>query len=92
MADGQAELVVWPGWGDEREESAREVWLSDKVAALEERLEQMRLSRRVLMRLWERAEEEKRVELANLRRENERLRRQNVRLARTAWSARICHR
>lgn len=85
-------LVVLPGLGGEREVSAQEQLLRDKVAALEERLEQMRISRRVLMRILERAEQDNRVELGNLRRENERLRRQNGLLARRAWNLRIGHR
>lgn len=91
-ADVAVDLVVLQGLGRERDVTAVELVLRDKVAALEERLEQMRLSRRVLMRILERTEQDSRVELENLRRENERLRRQNLRLARTAWNERICHR
>lgn len=90
--DDMRGVVVLPGWGDEREATPREQLLSDRVAALEERLEQMRTSRRVLMRLWERAEQEKRVQVDNLRRENARLRRQNGHLARLIWEEKICHR
>lgn len=84
-----ANLVLLPGFGEEREVSVAEELLRQRVEALEERLEQMRLSRRVLMRILERAEQDRQVEIANLRRENERLHQQNRRLARSAWQARI---
>lgn len=79
-------LVVLPGQGDKREVSLGELLLRERVAALEERLEQMKLSRRVLMKILERSEQEKQVVVANLRRENERLRQQNGRLIKIAWN------
>lgn len=78
-------LVLLAGLGGERDISLAEQLLRQRVEALEERLEQMKLSRRVLMRILERAEQDKQVELGNLRRENQRLRRQNLLLAKSAW-------
>lgn len=83
-----ANLVLLPGFGEERAVSVAEELLRQRVEALEERLEQMRLSRRVLMRILERAEQDKQVEIENLRRENQRLHRQNQRLVKSAWQAR----
>lgn len=84
--NGRADnLVLLPGWGAEREVSIAEQLLRQRVEALEERLEQMKVSRRVLMRILERSEQDKQVELGNLRRENQRLRRQNLLLAKSAW-------
>lgn len=78
-------LVLLPGFGGERDISVAEQLLRQRVEALEERLEQMKVSRRVLMRILERAEQDKQVELDNLRRENMRLRRHNLILAKSAW-------
>lgn len=83
------ELTLLPCFGGETKRSLAEQLLQQRVEALEERLEQMRLSRRVLMRILEQAEQDKQVELGNLRRENERLRRQNSLLARSAWEGNV---
>ncbi|MBQ3180738.1 MAG: translation initiation factor 2 [Firmicutes bacterium] len=62
-----------------------EILLRHRVAALEEKIEQMKASRRVLLRLLERADQERRIETGNLRMENQRLRRQNKLLAHSLW-------
>nr|WP_152947314.1 translation initiation factor 2 [Desulfofundulus thermobenzoicus] len=54
-----------------------------RVRELEEKVEQLRLSRRVLMNLIERMEKEKTTFLAQLERENKRLHRANSRYARS---------
>lgn len=82
-------LILVPGFGTDRDISVAEQLLRQRVEALEERLEQMRLSRRVLMRLLERTEQDKQVALSNLQRENQRLRKQNRQLAQFAWRARL---
>ncbi len=82
---GALNLELLPCFGSGREQSPAEQALQRQVAALEERLEQMRLSRRVLMRILERTEQDRRVELENLRRENDRLRKKNYLLARLSW-------
>ena len=86
-----AGLELLPCFGGDGEATPLELALRQRVAALEERLEQMRLSRRVLMRILERTEQDRRVELENLRRENDRLRRKNHLLARLSWEN-ICKR
>lgn len=82
---GALNLELLPCFGSGRELTPAEQALQRQVAALEERLEQMRLSRRVLMRILERTEQDRRVELENLRRENDRLRKKNYFLARLSW-------
>lgn len=78
-------LELLPIVGGAGEVSAAEELLRRRLAALEERLEQMKLSRRVLLRLLDRAEADRRVEVCNLRLENQRLRRQNKWLANSIW-------
>ncbi len=85
----ERELTLLPCFGGEAKRTLAEQLLQQRVEALEERLEQMRLSRRVLMRILEQAEQDKQVELGNLRRENERLRRQNSLLAHSAWEGNV---
>lgn len=80
------QLELLPCFGGERTPSPTEQLLSKRVAALEERLEQMKLSRRVLLRLLDRAENDRKVEVCNLRMENQRLRRQNQALANSLWA------
>ncbi|HHW42675.1 translation initiation factor 2 [Desulfofundulus thermobenzoicus] len=58
-------------------------YLQRRVRELEEKVEQLRLSRRVLMNLIERMEKEKTTFLAQLERENKRLHRANSRYARS---------
>ncbi|MBE3587149.1 MAG: translation initiation factor 2 [Thermoanaerobacteraceae bacterium] len=58
-------------------------YLQRRVRELEEKVEQLRLSRRVLMNLIERMEKEKTTFLAQLERENKRLHRANCRYARS---------
>ena len=64
------QLELLPCFGGEHVPSPTEQLLSRRVAALEERLEQMKLSRRVLLRLLDRAENDRKVEVGNLRLEN----------------------
>ena len=85
----ELELTLLPCFGEETKRTLAEQLLQQRVEALEERLEQMRLSRRVLMRILEQAEQDKQVELGNLRRENERLRRQNSLLVHRAWERNV---
>ena len=66
--------------------SPTEQLLQQRVEALEERLEQMKLSRRVLLRLLDRAESNRQVEVGNLRLENQRLKKQNQALANNLWA------
>lgn len=80
------QLELLPCLGGEHTPSAAEQLLSRRVAALEERLEQMKLSRRVLLRLLDRAENDRKVEVGNLRMENQRLKRQNLALANSLWA------
>ncbi len=89
MQEQADKLILVPGFGTDRDISVAEQLLRQRVEALEERLEQMRLSRRVLMRLLERTEQDKQVALSNLQRENQRLRKQNRQLAQFAWRARL---
>ncbi len=55
--------------------------LAQRIEALEERLEQMRLSRRVLLRILEQSELERKTEVAKLQVENSRLQKQNTSFA-----------
>ncbi|AEG15908.1 translation initiation factor 2 [Desulfofundulus sp. TPOSR] len=54
-----------------------------RIQELEEKVEQLRLSRRVLMNLIERMDKEKSAILAQLEKENKRLHRVNYRYARS---------
>lgn len=54
-----------------------------RIQELEEKVEQLRLSRRVLMNLIERMDKEKSAFLAQLEKENKRLHRANYRYARS---------
>lgn len=58
-------------------QSPTEKILAQRVEALEERLEQMRLSRKVLLRILEQSELERKTEVAKLKVENTKLQRQN---------------
>ncbi len=78
------QLELLPCFGGEHVPSPTEQLLSRRVAALEERLEQMKLSRRVLLRLLDRAESDRKVEVGNLRLENQRLKKQA--LANSLWA------
>ncbi len=80
---GQLELL--PCFGVQQEASFGEQLLSRRIEVLEEKIAQMKASRRVLLRLLERAEQERRIEAGNLRMENQRLRRQNKLLAHSLW-------
>ena len=80
------QLELLPCFGGEHVPSPTEQLLSRRVAALEERLEQMKLSRRVLLRLLDRAESDRKVEVGNLRLENQRLKKQNQALANSLWA------
>jgi hypothetical protein len=82
------ELELLPCFGEAPTISVGEQLLTQRVEALEERLEQMKMSRRVLMRILERADEERRIEVGNLQLENQRLRRHNRVLAHSLWSMR----
>ena len=78
-------LEILPCFASNRRASVAEQLLAQRVEALEERLEQMKVSRRVLMRLLENAEQDRKVEVGNLRQENQRLRLQNRMLAHNLW-------
>lgn len=56
-------------------------FLKQRVLELEEKIEQLRLSRRVLMNLIERLEKEKTAFLSRLEKENRKLHRDNYRYA-----------
>lgn len=56
-----------------------------RVRELEEKVEQLRLSRRVLMCLLEKMEKERLAHLVQLERENRKLHRANCRYARSLW-------
>lgn len=64
-------------------ETLTEKLLYQRIEALEERLEQMRLSRRVLLRILEQSEEDKRNQLARLEKENTKLQKQNCYFAKS---------
>lgn len=57
-------------------------FLRERIMELEEKVEQLRLSRRVLMNLIERTERERTGSLSKLEKENHRLHRDNCRYAR----------
>lgn len=59
--------------------------LQKRIKELEHLVEQLRVSRRVLMNLLERVEREKCSEVARLQEENRKLQRANQRYARTLW-------
>lgn len=63
------------------EKSERE-YLLHKIARLEEKIEQLRVSRRVLIQLVERVEKEKSILLKNMEKEYIYLKKQNARYAR----------
>ena len=69
----------------------RERLLDLRVGALEERLEQMRLSRRVLLQILEKSENEHQNQMERMEKENQRLRREVHRLQKqtTAYAAEI---
>lgn len=57
--------------------------LYQRIEALEERLEQMRLSRRVLLRILEQTEADNKIQVENLEREKNKLQRQNCYFAKS---------
>lgn len=57
--------------------------LYQRVEALEERLEQMRLSRRVLLRILEQSEKDKQTRLQRLEKENRTLQKKNCNFAKS---------
>lgn len=59
--------------------------LYQRIQELENRVEQLRISRRVLMRLVEKSENEKWELVNRLRQEKERLQARNRRYARVIW-------
>ena len=65
------------------QETPTEKLLYQRIEALEERLEQMRLSRRVLLRILEQSEEDKKNQLSRLERENTKLQKQNCYFAKS---------
>lgn len=60
--------------------------LEQKVSDLEQRVEHLRVSRRVLMNLLEKVEREKLALIHNLEKENTRLQRDNTRFAKWLFS------
>jgi Cft2 family RNA processing exonuclease len=64
-------------------------YLKNRVMELEEKVEQLRFSRRVLMNLIEKIEKDKAVFLKNLERENRKLQRNNFRFAQRLWNKNI---
>lgn len=79
------ELELLPCFGVAEDVAFGEQLLRRRVENLEEKIAQMKASRRVLLRLLERADQERRIETGNLRMENQRLRRQNKMLAHSLW-------
>ena len=63
--------------------SMTEKLLYQRIEALEERLEQLRLSRKVLLRILEQTEEDKKNQLCRLERENIKLQKQNCYFAKS---------
>lgn len=59
--------------------------LEQKIQELEEKIDHLRFSRRVLMNLIERLEKDKWGSLAKLERENKKLQLNNSRYARSLW-------
>ncbi|MDI6812364.1 MAG: translation initiation factor 2 [Desulfitobacteriaceae bacterium] len=64
----------------------RTTGLEQKVCELEQRVEHLRVSRRVLMNLLEKVEREKIALVHNLEKENTRLQRDNTRFAQWLFS------
>ncbi len=64
----------------------RATGLEQKVSELEQRVEHLRVSRRVLMNLLEKVEREKIALVHNLEKENTRLQRDNTRFAQWLFS------
>lgn len=60
--------------------------LLDRVKELEEQVEHLRISRRVLMNLIEKIEREKRFLLSSLEKENKRLQQNNTKYANWLWN------
>ncbi|NPV26016.1 MAG: translation initiation factor 2 [Firmicutes bacterium] len=75
----------FPGGGLTLDERRRIEVLQKRIKELEHLVEQLRVSRRVLMNLLERVEREKCSEVARLQEENRKLQRANQRYARTLW-------
>jgi len=69
----------------------QEIWLlRRRVRELEKQVEQLRVSRRVLMNLIERIEEEKKNSLSRLEKENKRLQTNNLRYAKKLMKYNSC--
>lgn len=66
-----------------------ETGLLTRVRELEDKVEALRISRRVLMNLIDALEKERKEQLASLRRQNERLQRSNSRYARTIMNRNV---
>jgi hypothetical protein len=60
--------------------------LIDRIKELEEQVEHLRISRRVLMNLIEKIEKEKRLLLSSLEKENKRLQQNNLKYANWLWN------
>jgi len=60
--------------------------LIDRIKELEEQVEHLRISRRVLMNLIEKIEKEKRLLLTSLEKENKRLQKNNLKYANWLWN------
>ncbi|MGI6227525.1 MAG: translation initiation factor 2 [Peptococcales bacterium] len=67
-------------------ESYSKELLINRVKELEEQVEHLRISRRVLMNLIEKIEREKRLLLSSLEKENRRLQQNNVKYANWLWN------
>lgn len=67
------------------ERYSRELLLN-RIEELEEQVEQLRISRRVLMNLLEKIEREKRLLLSKLEKENKKLQQNNSKYAQWLWS------
>lgn len=63
--------------------------LRNKIIQLEEKLEQLRISRRVLMNLVGRLQAEKLQQIQQMERLNLRLQKNNSKYARALWKARV---
>lgn len=60
--------------------------LINRIKELEEQVEHLRISRRVLMNLIEKIEREKRLLLSSLEKENKRLQQNNLKYANWLWN------
>ncbi|NLT95412.1 MAG: translation initiation factor 2 [Clostridia bacterium] len=60
--------------------------LIDRIKELEEQVEHLRISRRVLMNLIEKIEKEKKLLLSSLEKENKRLQQNNLKYANWLWN------